>query len=126
MLCRMAAPSIGTHLYVAADKLKAERVLRDLGSARSGDRDSPPACLQRLRNEVACERASDLPRMQAWQSIRTLYDALNAGTGQDLWPQWQDAIAKTTAWHDALPQRGTIRAGARFRLRRHCSQNFID
>lgn len=89
-------------MYYAADKLKAERVLRDLRSARSGDRISTLACLQRLRNEVACERASDLPRMHAWQSIRTLYDAFKAGTDQDLGPQWQDAIAKTTAWHDAL------------------------
>jgi hypothetical protein len=89
-------------MYYAADKLKAERVLRDLRSARSGDRASTLACLQRLRNEVACERARDVPRMQAWQSIRTLYDALKAGTGRDLGPQWQDAIAKTTAWHDAL------------------------
>lgn len=89
-------------MYYAADKQKAERVLRDLRSARTGDQVSTLACLQHLRNEVACERTSDLPRMQAWQSIRTLYDAFKAGTGQDLGPQWQDAIAKTTAWHDSL------------------------
>jgi hypothetical protein len=93
---------MGTPMYYAADKQKAERVLRDLRSARSGDPASALACLQRLRNEVACETASDLPRMQAWQSIRTLYDAFKAGTGQDLGAQWRDAIARTTAWHDGL------------------------
>jgi hypothetical protein len=60
------------------------------------------ACLQRLRNEVACERTSDLPRMQAWQSIRRLYDAFKAGGGQDLAPHWQDAIAKTMGWRENL------------------------
>src|ERR1700736_5259983 len=62
-----AAPAMGTPMYYAADKQKAERVLRDLRSARTGDQVSTLACLQHLRNEVACERTSDLPRMQAWQ-----------------------------------------------------------
>jgi hypothetical protein len=93
---------MGTPMYYAADKQKAESVLRDLRAARTGDQASTLACLLRLRNEVACERTSDLPRMQAWQAIRTLYDAFRAGTGQDLGPLWQDAIAKTTAWHANL------------------------
>jgi hypothetical protein len=89
-------------MYYAADKQNAERALIGLRSSRTAERGAALACLQRLRNEVACERADDLPRMQAWQSIRRLYDALKAGTVQDLGPQWRDAVAKTTAWRENL------------------------
>ena len=93
-------------MYYAADKHKADSVLHELRAARAGDRMSTLACLQRLRNEVACERTSDIPRLQAWQSIRRLYDAFKAAAGQDLAPDlgahWQDAIAKTAAWRENL------------------------
>lgn len=89
-------------MYYTADKQKADSVLRELRAARSGDGTATLACLQRLRNEVACERVSDIPRLQAWQSIRRLYDAFKVGSGQDLAPHWRDAIAKTAAWHENL------------------------
>ena len=94
-------------MYYAADKQKADSVLRDLRAARTGDQMSTLACLQRLRTEVACARASDLPRLQAWQSIRSLYEAFKAATRQDpgtpdLKPHWQDAIAKTATWRENL------------------------
>jgi hypothetical protein len=89
-------------MYYAADRQRAESVLRDLRAARAGEQTSTLACLQRLRNEAACESVHDLPRMQAWQSIRRLYDAFKAGADLDLGPQWQDAIAKTTLWRENL------------------------
>lgn len=89
-------------MYYAADKQKAEYALIALRAIRAGESEAALACLQRLRNEVACERTNDLPRMQAWLSIRRLYDAFKAGAATDLGPQWQDAIAKTSAWRESL------------------------
>jgi hypothetical protein len=94
-------------MYYAADKQKAQRVLDALRSIRAGESAATLASLQSLRNEVACERTSDLPRMQAWLSIRRLYDAFKGTADQelaprDLGPQWQDAIARTTAWRESL------------------------
>ena len=89
-------------MYYAADRQKAERVLTDLRSARLGEAAAALASLRRIRNEVACEREGDLPRMQAWMSIRKLYDAFKAAPERDLKPLWQEAIAKTATWHQSL------------------------
>jgi hypothetical protein len=89
-------------MYFASDRQTAERVLIDLRSARLGEPAATLACLQRIRNEVACERTDDLPRLQAWMSIRKLYDAYKATPARDLKPLWQEAIARTVSWHDSL------------------------
>jgi len=89
-------------MYYAADKEIAERALLDLRAARFGDRSAALACLVRLRNEVAGAGRDDYPRMQAWVSIRKLYDAYRAAPGCDLTPFWQDALAKTDAWGKSL------------------------
>jgi hypothetical protein len=89
-------------MYYTADRQKAERVLNDLRTARLGEPASTLACLQRIRNEVACERAGDVARMQAWMSIRKLYEAFRAGPERDLKPLWQEAISRTVAWHESL------------------------
>lgn len=91
-----------TAMYYAADREKAHRVLSELRGARLGERAATLASLQRLRNEVAGDRADDMPRMQAWVSIRQLYDAFRTAPERDLGPLWQDAIAKTVNWHDSL------------------------
>jgi len=76
---------------------------------RSSRLDEPAvtlACLQRLRNEVAGQRAGEHLRMQAWMSIRRLYDAFKVAPERDLKPLWQDAISKTAAWCESLQVSG--------------------
>jgi len=89
-------------MYFAADRETAQRALADLRTARLGERAETLASLQRVRNAVASERSDDLPRLQAWVSIRKLYDACRSGEVPDLKPLWQDAIARTAAWHESL------------------------
>ena len=89
-------------MYYAADREKAKRALADLRTARLGEKAAALASLQRLRNEVASERMDDMARIQAWIAIRKLYEACRAADEEDLKPLWQDAIARTTAWHDSL------------------------
>ena len=89
-------------MYFAADRQTAERALADLRTARLGERADTLASLQRVRNAVASERTDDLPRLRAWVSIRALYDACRSGEERDLKPLWQDAIARTVAWHESL------------------------
>jgi len=93
-------------MYYAADRQKAERVLVELRSARLNEAAATLACLQQLRNEVACQRAGEHLRMQAWVSIRRLYDAFRAAPERDLKPLWQDAISKTAAWCQSLQVTG--------------------
>lgn len=89
-------------MYYVADKLKAERALIELRAARTEEKAQALACLQRLRNEVAGAEPSDRPRMEAWVSIRRLYDAVKTVPDGDLKPFWQDAIVKTAAWQESL------------------------
>ena len=89
-------------MYFAADLQTAERALADLRTARLGERAETVASLQRVRNAVASERPDDIARLRAWVSIRTLYDACRSGEELDLKPLWQEAIARTAAWHDSL------------------------
>src|SRR5215470_1765817 len=89
-------------MYYAADRQKAERVLLELRGARLTEAASTLACLHRLRNEVAGQRAGEHLRMQAWMSIRRLYDAFRAAPERDLKPLWQDAISKTAVWCESL------------------------
>jgi len=89
-------------MYYAADREKAKRALADLRTARLGEKAATLASLQRLRNEVASERTDDMARIQAWIAIRKLYEAFRSADQEDLKPLWQDAIARTTAWHDSL------------------------
>jgi len=93
-------------MYYAADRQKAERVLVELRDARLNDAAATLACLQRLRNEVACQRAGEHLRMQAWMSIRRLYDAFKAAPERDLKALWQDAISRTSAWCESLKLSG--------------------
>ena len=88
-------------MYYAVDREKAEQVLMDLRSARLEDRAAALATLQRIRNDVACERA-DQARIQAWMSIRKLYDAFKAAPERDLKALWQDAISRTVAWRESM------------------------
>jgi len=90
-------------MYYARDRETAERVLRELRATRILD--EPTLALprlQRIRNEVACESATDRPRLMAWMSIRKLYDACKVAPGRDLKPLWSEAIANTTAWSESL------------------------
>jgi hypothetical protein len=89
-------------MYYAADRETAHRALTELRMARLDERAATLAALQRVRNEVACERTDDIPRMQAWMSIRRLYDAFKSGTEGDLKPLWQDAISRTVTWQESL------------------------
>lgn len=89
-------------MYYVADKQKAERALNDLRAARLEEKATALACLHRLRNEVAGAQVSDRARMEAWISIRKLYDAFKAAPDHDLKPFWQDAISKTVAWGETL------------------------
>jgi hypothetical protein len=93
-------------MYYAADRQKAERVLLELRDARHGEAAATLACLHRLRNEVACQRPGEHLRMQAWMSIRRLYDAFKAAPERDLKALWQDAALKTTAWRESLQVTG--------------------
>jgi hypothetical protein len=93
-------------MFYAADRQKAERVLLELRDARLNEAAAVLACLHRLRNEVACQRAGEHLRMQAWVSIRRLYDAFRAAPERDLKPLWQDAISKTAAWCESLKLSG--------------------
>ena len=88
-------------MYYAVDRQKADQVLMDLRSARLEDRAAALATLQRIRNDVACERA-DQARLQAWMSIRKLYDAFKAAPERDLKPLWHDAISRTVAWRESM------------------------
>ncbi|HKS64326.1 MAG TPA: hypothetical protein VJT13_21675 [Xanthobacteraceae bacterium] len=88
-------------MYYAVDRQKAAQVLMDLRNARLEDRTATLATLQRIRNEVACE-GRDQARLQAWASIRELYDAVKTGPDGDLKPLWQDAISRTVAWRESL------------------------
>jgi hypothetical protein len=89
-------------MYYAADRATAERALADLRMARGGERAATLASLQRIRNAVACERTDDVPRLQAWISIRRLYEAVRSDGEDDLKPLWHDAIARTSAWQESL------------------------
>ena len=89
-------------MYYVADKQTAARALIDLRAARFGEHAAILASLQRLRNEVACAGQDDRPRMEAWVSIRKLYDVFKAAPERDLKPFWQDAISKTAAWSESL------------------------
>ena len=89
-------------MYYAADRQTALRVLAELRNARVTDTAATLATLHRIRNDVACERAGDQLRLQAWMSIRRLYDAFKAAPERDLKPLWQDAIARTAVWHESL------------------------
>lgn len=93
-------------MYYAADRQTAERVLVELRSARLCEATATLASLHRLRNEAACQRAGDHLRMQAWMSIRRLYDAFRTAPERDLKALWQDAISNTAAWCDSLQLRG--------------------
>src|ERR1700737_2935875 len=55
-----------SRMYYAADRQTAQRALIELRMARLGARAETLAALQRVRNEVACERTDDVARMQAW------------------------------------------------------------
>jgi hypothetical protein len=88
-------------MYYAVDRQKAVQVLMDLRSARLEDRTATLATLQRIRNEVACE-GPDQARLQAWMSIRQLYDAFKTEPDGDLKPLWQDAISRTVAWRENM------------------------
>jgi phage protein D len=89
-------------MYYVADKQKAERALIELRAARTEEQAQALACLQRLRNEVAGAQRADHARMEAWISIRRLYDAVKAAPERDLKVLWQDAITKTAAWQASL------------------------
>ncbi len=89
-------------MYYVADKQIADRALTELRTARFGERTGTLACLLRLRNEVACAGADDYPRMEAWVSIRKLYDAFRAAPDCNLNAFWQDAVTKTLAWAKSL------------------------
>jgi len=89
-------------MYYATDRQTAERVLNDLRSSRLDDRATALATLQRIRNQAACARTEDQLRMQAWLSIRNLYEACKAAPERDLKSLWQDAIAKTVTWQESM------------------------
>jgi hypothetical protein len=89
-------------MYYAADRQTAVRVLAELRNARVTDTAATLVTLHRIRNDVACERAGDQLRLQAWMSIRRLYDAFKAAPGRDLKPLWHDAIARTAVWHESM------------------------
>ncbi len=89
-------------MFYAADQQTAERVIADLRGARLGDPVAALASLQRIRTELASERADDQLRIQAWSAIRRLYDACRTAPNCDLKPLWQDAIMRTTAWRESL------------------------
>jgi hypothetical protein len=89
-------------MYYAADRQTAVRVLAELRNARVTDAAATLATLHRIRNDVACERAGDQLRLQAWMSIRRLYDAFKAAPERDLKPLWHDAIARTAVWHESM------------------------
>jgi hypothetical protein len=89
-------------MYYAADRQIAVRVLAELRNARVTDAAATLAALHRIRNDVACERAGDQLRLQAWMSIRRLYDAFKAAPERDLKPLWHDAISRTAVWHESM------------------------
>jgi hypothetical protein len=89
-------------MYYVADKQTAARALTELRAARFGEHAAILASLQRLRNEVACAGQDDRARMEAWVSIRKLYDVFKAAPEHDLKAFWQDAINKTAAWSESL------------------------
>ena len=91
-----------SRMYYAADRETAQRALADLRMTRLDERAATLAALHRQRSEVASERSDDIPRLQAWVSIHRLYDAVKSGEDGDLKPLWQDAIARTAAWHQSL------------------------
>ena len=77
-------------------------MLAELRNARATDTAATLATLHRIRNDVACERADDQLRLQAWMSIRRLYDAFKAAPERDLKPLWHDAISRTAVWHESM------------------------
>jgi hypothetical protein len=89
-------------MYYVADRMIAERALTDLRAARTEPKALALACLQRLRNEVAAARPDDRARLEAWISIRKLYDAFKSAPERDLKPLWQDAISRTVTWQESL------------------------
>jgi hypothetical protein len=89
-------------MYYAKDLQTAERVLAELRNTRVYDKAAMLARLQRIRNEVACESNVDRARLQAWTSIRKLYDTFKAAPDRDLKPLWQEAISSTAAWGESL------------------------
>ena len=89
-------------MYYVADKQIAIRALTELRAARVSEAGATLACLQRLRNEVACAGQDDRARLEAWVSIRKLYDVFKAAPGGELKAFWQDAINKTAAWGESL------------------------
>jgi hypothetical protein len=88
-------------MYYAADKQKAQRAIAELRAVRASERAHALACLRQLRNEVATERG-DGPHLEAWEAIRTLYEALGNGHLEDLELLWDDAILKAEIWHASL------------------------
>jgi hypothetical protein len=86
----------------ANDRQTAERVLAELRNTRVYDAAATLARLQRIRNDVACERSGDQARLQAWTSIRKLHDAFKAAPDRDLKPLWHAAISSTAAWGESL------------------------
>jgi len=89
-------------MYYTTDRHTAERVLIDLRNARIADPDETLACLRRARSECAGANPGDRLRIQAWASVRRLYDAYKVAPDCDLKPLWLDAIAKTDAWHESM------------------------
>ena len=89
-------------MYYAKDRQIAERVLAELRATRLDDAAVALARLHHIRNDVACESNADLMRLQAWMSIRKLYDAFKAGPRRYLKPLWHDAITKTAEWRESL------------------------
>jgi hypothetical protein len=89
-------------MYYVKDLQTAERVLAELRNMRVYDKAATLARLQRIRNEVACERSGDQAGLQAWTSIRKLYDAFKAAPDRDLKPLWHEAIQNTAAWGQSL------------------------
>ena len=101
MICAWRPAPECPPMYYAVDRQKAAQVLIDLRSVRLEDRTAALATLQRIRNEVACE-GRDQARLQAWMSIRQLYDAFKTAPAGDLKPLWQEAISRTVAWRESM------------------------
>ena len=89
-------------MYYATDRQTAERVLASCATRALTDTAATLRDLHRIRNDVACERADDRLRLQAWISIRRLYDAFKAAPERDLKPLWHDAISRTVAWRESM------------------------
>ena len=87
MICAWRPAPECPPMYYAVDRQKAAQVLIDLRSVRLEDRTAA------LRDQA---------RLQAWMSIRQLYDAFKTAPDGDLKPLWQDAISRTVAWRASM------------------------